>query len=115
CNDIYYDYNYNGVYNCSETCECTKGAICNKQSGICQCTNSSACFNIMKTPNINEKGGFYFNSFVIISAACVSMLVLTSFVLLGHWKNMKRQREQNNDQGHYHEIDPSKEISDEDL
>lgn len=43
------------------------------------------------------------------------MLVLTSFVLLGHWKNMKRQREQNNDQGHYHEIDPSKEIRDEDL
>lgn len=55
CNDMFYDYNNKGVYNCSETCECTTGATCNKQSGICQCTNSSLCFNIMKTSNINGK------------------------------------------------------------
>ncbi|CAG2244975.1 unnamed protein product [Mytilus edulis] len=99
CNDIYYDYNYNGVYNCSETCECTKGAICNKQSGICQCTNSSEIFHSIC------------NSLCV----CVPLVLLTSLVLLWHWKYRRQQRGQNNDQRHYHEINLYSEIREDEL
>ncbi|CAC5396946.1 unnamed protein product [Mytilus coruscus] len=94
CHQEFYDYNYS--LNCSESCKCKTGSMCDKQSGICECKDDIFCYNIMKQQI--PKNGTSTNH------------------ENRHWKHRTRHtNDTRNEQGHYDEISLYSEIRDDQL
>lgn len=92
-----------------------KACALNKYTHVCILLDNNCSLLTISNSRIIFYRGFYFNPLVIISVVCVPLLVLTPIVLLVHLKYRNRRSDQNNVQGHYHEINLYSEIHDDDL